>query len=146
MFYRQPYSDSAPLGSSWAPGQQKAKQHETDDRLLVSDYETGDFYGFNTTYFTNNRGVIGGLLDSFNGIYENIVKDYVTDVYTDVIEGYSIATIKLFGWFFVGSMLLLKGTILDWLVTSTSGGRSFDGNMYGGFGDSTYFRLPNLEK
>ena len=102
---RQPYSDSAALGSSWAPGQQKVlnphlrspfklsnikattvktyvvmkhqlrspfkfsnnkatysqdsscfvqatKQHETDDRLLVSDYETGDFYGFNTTYFT----------------------------------------------------------------------------------------------
>ena len=43
----------------------------------------------------SNRGVIGGLLDSFNGIYENIVKDYVTDVYTDVIEGYSIATIKV---------------------------------------------------
>ena len=39
--------------------------------------------------------MVGGLLDSFNGIYENIVKDYVTDVYTDVIEGYSIATIKV---------------------------------------------------
>ena len=23
----------------------------------------------------SNRGVVGGLLDSFNGIYENIVKD-----------------------------------------------------------------------
>ena len=30
----------------------QVKQQETDDRLLVSDYETGDFYGFNTTYFT----------------------------------------------------------------------------------------------
>ena len=37
-------------------------------------------------------------MDSFNGIYENIVKDYVTDVYTDVIEGYSIATIKVSHW------------------------------------------------
>merc|ERR1719367_1768348 len=37
MFYRQPYLDSAPLGSSWAPGK-KVKQQETDDRLLVSDY------------------------------------------------------------------------------------------------------------
>ena len=46
-------------------------------------------------FIFSNRGVIGGLLDSFNGIYENIVKDYVTDVYTDVIEGYSIATIKV---------------------------------------------------
>ena len=46
----------------------------------------------------SNRGVVGGLLDSFNGIYENIVKDYVTDVYTDVIEGYSIATIKVSYW------------------------------------------------
>ena len=47
---------------------------------------------------SSNRGVVGGLLDSFNGIYENIVKDYVTDVYTDVIEGYSIATIKVSYW------------------------------------------------
>ena len=46
-------------------------------------------------FYNSNRGVVGGLLDSFNGIYENIVKDYVTDVYTDVIEGYSIATIKV---------------------------------------------------
>ena len=49
----------------------------------------------------SNRGVVGGLLDSFNGIYENIVKDYVTDVYTDVIEGYSIATIKVSYWTYV---------------------------------------------
>ena len=32
------------------------------------------------------------------------------------------------------------------LVTSTSGGRSFDGNSNVGFGDTTYFRLPVLEK
>ena len=27
---------------------------------------------------------------------------------------------QLFGWFFVGSMLLLKGTVLDWWVNKQS--------------------------
>ena len=30
----------------------QVKQHENEDRFLVSDYETSDFYGFNTTYLT----------------------------------------------------------------------------------------------
>ena len=61
----------------------------------MSDLETYDFFGYNTTLLSSDRGLLGGLLDSFTGIYDNIVKDYVTDVYTDVIEGYSIATIKV---------------------------------------------------
>ena len=61
--------------------------------------------------------MIGGIRDSFTGIYDNIVKDYVTDVYTDVIEGYTIATIKLFGWFFFGGFLIMKGALLNGLVT-----------------------------
>jgi hypothetical protein len=39
--HRRPYVDSRPAGSSAAP---------TEDRILVSDYETSDFFGFNTTY------------------------------------------------------------------------------------------------
>ena len=39
--------------------------------------------------------MFGGIVDSFNGIYENVISDYITDVYTDVIEGYTIATLKV---------------------------------------------------
>ena len=53
--------------------------------------------------------------------YDNIVKDYVTDVYTDVIEGYTIATIKLFGWFFFGGFLIMKGALLNGLVEDIGG-------------------------
>ena len=34
-------------------------------------------------------------------------------VYTDVIEGYTIATIKLLGWFFFGSFLIIKGAVVQ---------------------------------
>jgi len=117
--YRQPYSDNLGAGSRLQPAQEK---------ILVSDLETYDFFGYNTTLLSSDRGLLGGLLDSFTGIYDNIVKDYVTDVYTDVIEGYSIATIKLFGWFFFGSMMMFKGLMLDYLVDS---GRSFEGRSLG---------------
>ena len=33
--------------------------------------------------------------DSVTGIYDNIVKDYVEDIYEDVIEGYTLATVKV---------------------------------------------------
>ena len=91
------------------------------DKVLLES-TTGDFFGFNTTGF-QSRGVIGGMYDSLAGIYDNIVKSYVEAVYTDVIEGYTIATIKLFGWFFFGSFLIAKGAILNGL----NEGRSFGG-------------------
>ena len=62
--------------------------------------------------------MLGGIRDSLTGIYDNIVKDYVTDVYTDVIEGYTIATIKLMGWFFFGGFLLAKGALINSIVNS----------------------------
>ena len=65
--------------------------------------------------------MLGGIRDSLAGIYDNIVKDYVTDVYTDVIEGYTIATIKLMGWFFFGGFLIAKGAILNGLVDDFGG-------------------------
>ena len=72
----------------------------------------------------NNRlarwaGILGSVL--FIGGF--LVKSYVEAVYTDVIEGYTIATIKLFGWFFFGSFLIAKGAILNGL----NEGRSFSG-------------------
>lgn len=89
---------------------------------ILLESTSGDFFGFNTTSFAQ-RGVLGGIRDSLAGIYDNIVKDYVTDVYTDVIEGYTIATIKLMGWFFFGGFLIAKGAILNGLVDDF-GGRS----------------------
>ena len=87
---------------------------------ILLESTTGDFFGFNTTSFAQ-RGVLGGIRDSFTGIYDNIVKDYVTDVYTDVIEGYTIATIKLLGWFFFGGFLIMKGALLNGLVDDFGG-------------------------
>ena len=84
---------------------------------ILLESTSGDFFGFNTTSFSN-RGVLGGIRDSLTGIYDNIVKDYVTDVYTDVIEGYTIATIKLMGWFFFGGFLLAKGALINSIVNS----------------------------
>ena len=42
-----------------------------------------------------NRGLVGGLYDSLSYLYESVIQDYVESVYTDVIEGYTIATIKV---------------------------------------------------
>ena len=96
-----------------------SRQAPAQEKILLES-TTGDFFGFNTTSFAS-RGVIGGIRDSFTGIYDNIVKDYVTDVYTDVIEGYTIATIKLFGWFFFGGFLIMKGALLNGLVEDIGG-------------------------
>ena len=101
-------TSSAP--SQLAPAQEK----------ILLESTSGDFFGFNTTSFAQ-RGVLGGIRDSLAGIYDNIVKDYVTDVYTDVIEGYTIATIKLMGWFFFGGFLIAKGAILNGLVDDFGG-------------------------
>ena len=54
----------------------------------------GGFFGFNTSVFAS-RGLAGGIYANLAGIYDNIVQAYVEDVYTDVIEGYTIATIKV---------------------------------------------------
>ena len=62
-----------------------------------------------------NRGLVGGLYDSLSYLYESVIQDYVESVYTDVIEGYTIATIKVL-W---KAALFLQNTInvsVDWLV------------------------------
>jgi hypothetical protein len=99
------------------------QQYPAQEKVLIES-TAGDFFGYNTTSF-QTRGIIGGLQDSLTGIYDNIVKDYVTDVYTDVIEGYTIATIKLMGWFFFGSFLIFKGAMLGAL--NDQAGRSLEG-------------------
>jgi hypothetical protein len=83
----------------------------------------GGFFGFNTSVLRTN-GLIGGLYHNVQLLYDDVIKNYVSDVYVDVIEGYTIATIKLFGWFLMGSLMIGKGAILNDLVDT---GRSFDG-------------------
>ena len=42
-----------------------------------------------------DRSLFDGILESVKYLYESIIEDYMSDVYTDVIEGYTIATIKV---------------------------------------------------
>ena len=42
-----------------------------------------------------DRSLFSGILESVKYLYESIIEDYMGDVYTDVIEGYTIATIKV---------------------------------------------------
>ena len=55
---------------------------------------TGGFFGFNTSVFAS-RGLLGGVYANLALLYDDIIEAYVEDVYTDVIEGYTIATIKV---------------------------------------------------
>jgi hypothetical protein len=106
----------------------------------------GGFFGFNTSVFAS-RGLAGGIYANLAGIYDNIVQAYVEDVYTDVIEGYTIATIKLVGWFFFGSYLIVKGAVLNAL----NDGRSFSNNhlVENVVGDTksnaTLYKLPWIQ-
>ena len=63
-------------------------------KILESSQD--NFFGFNTEP-VKNRGLVGGLYDSLSYLYESVIQDYVESVYTDVIEGYTIATIKVPG-------------------------------------------------
>jgi len=108
-------------GIPQAGAKQQVFYPPAQEKILESS--SGAFFGFNTTTFAE-RGLISGVYDSLAGIYDNIVQAYVEDVYTDVIEGYTIATIKLVGWFFFGSFLILKGSVLNYLNGSK---RDFDG-------------------
>ena len=76
---------------------------------------SGAFFGFNTTTFAE-RGLISGVYDSLAGIYDNIVQAYVEDVYTDVIEGYTIATIKVNAEFKAMNAPQISPSSVSWLV------------------------------
>ena len=79
-------------GNPQAAAKQQLFYPPAQEKILESS--SGAFFGFNTTTFAE-RGLISGVYDSLAGIYDNIVQAYVEDVYTDVIEGYTIATIKV---------------------------------------------------
>ena len=65
---------------------------QAQSKILESSQD--NFFGFNTKP-VKNRGLVGGLYDSLSYLYESVIQDYVESVYTDVIEGYTIATIKV---------------------------------------------------
>lgn len=100
--------------------------------FLASDANGTEFFGFDIPQgkvdpYTGDVSLDPwtAFYDSLTGIYDNIVKDYVEDIYEDVIEGYTLATVKLLGWFFFGSMLVAKGAFLD----TINAGRSLDGPL-----------------
>ena len=66
---------------------------QAQSKILESSQD--NFFGFNTKP-VKNRGLVGGLYESLSYLYESVIQDYVESVYTDVIEGYTIATIKVF--------------------------------------------------
>lgn len=45
--------------------------------------------------FFRSRGILGSLADTFAGLYDTYVADYVTNQYRDFVEGYTDATLKV---------------------------------------------------
>ena len=58
------------------------------------DSSQDNFFGFNTAN-VKDRSLFSGILESVKYLYESIIEDYMGDVYTDVIEEYVSATIKV---------------------------------------------------
>jgi len=86
--------------------------------------ESGNFFGFNfNSTEVQSRGIFKPFLDSLTYMYENVIESYVEDIYTGVIEDYTIATVKLIGWFFFASAIVVKGAIINGLFGSEK--RSF---------------------
>ena len=44
---------------------------------------------------SRSRGILGSLADTFAGLYDTYVADYVTNQYRDFVEGYTDATLKV---------------------------------------------------
>jgi len=117
-----------PSGRNGVPNQKP----EAQEKFIESSQN--NFFGFNTET-VKDRSLFSGLLESVKYLYESIIEDYMGDVFTDVIEGYTSATINLIGWFIFGSMLVVKGAIVDHYSSSAKGyGR---GRMFGEDGNNT---------
>lgn len=128
-YQKQYRTDQQKSQSQAVPSQAYQRQllsPQAKDRTVFVESSTDEFFGVDTKSF-KEKGLVTGMFDTLSGIYDNIVKDYVTDVYTDVIEDYTGATIKLIGWFFFGSFLVIKGSMLNWLNDKSISGRSFEG-------------------
>ena len=74
-------------------GPKRHKQsYQAKEKFIESSQD--NFFGFNTAN-VKDRSLFSGILESVKYLYESIIEDYMGDVYTDVIEGYTIATIKV---------------------------------------------------
>ena len=85
----------------------KQKQrYQAKEKFIESSQD--NFFGFNTAN-VKDRSLFSGILESVKYLYESIIEDYMGDVYTDVIEGYTIATIKVG----LNILFLLKSNIFS---------------------------------
>ena len=58
--------------------------------------EDGNFFGFNYNSTVKEQYGLGkSIIGSINYMYDNIIESYVEDIYTGVIEDYTIATVKV---------------------------------------------------
>ena len=58
--------------------------------------EEGNFFGFNyNATVKEERGLLSSVIESINYMYENVIESYVEDIYTGVIEEYTLATVKV---------------------------------------------------
>ena len=71
---------------------QHKQRYQAEEKFIESSQD--NFFGFNTET-VKDRSLFDGILESVKYLYESIIEDYMSDVYTDVIEGYTIATIKV---------------------------------------------------
>lgn len=107
-----------------------------EDKIFLSSDNGTEFFGFPIPQGKRDpySGDISGVdpwtafYDSLAGIYDNIVKSYVQGIYEDVIEEYTLATVKLIGWFFFGSFLIAKGAVMNGINGSKQlmGGRELN--------------------
>ena len=77
-----------PGGKNDNPNQKQKAQ----EKFIESSQN--NFFGFNTET-VKDRSLIDGLLESVKYLYESIIEDYMSDVFTDVVEGYTSATINV---------------------------------------------------
>merc|ERR1712037_1009516 len=102
----------------------KVEEDEASSRLDLS-LDTSNSKIIGVSALDGSQNLLKAWQTSLNGIWDNIVEDYLSDVYTDVIEGYLIASIKLVGWFTFGTFLILKGAFLNSVYEQKQSGESY---------------------
>ena len=97
-----------PSGRKGSPNQKQ----KAEEKFIESSQN--NFFGFNTET-VKDRSLFSGLLESVKYLYESIIEDYMGDVFTDVIEGYTSATIRVIQ---TSISLILNNFlfIVNWLV------------------------------
>lgn len=65
--------------------------------LTQPTWTKGEWYPIPMQIFLllRSRGILGSLADTFAGLYDTYVADYVTNQYRDFVEGYTDATLKV---------------------------------------------------